>query len=173
MFAAAPHADDVVAPGALAPTIPGMLALSLSDLLPVLQTAIGPVILISGIGLLLLSMTNRYGRIIDRSRDLLRQLEPDADRRRVMTEIEVLFRRARIVRWSILCTTLSLLLVALLMITLFLSAMLQWQDATPLAELFLAAMLALIAGLVLFLKDLQISLAALRLEVEHARRGGP
>ncbi|MBL8732337.1 MAG: DUF2721 domain-containing protein [Planctomycetes bacterium] len=58
-----------------------MLALSLSDLLPVLQTAIGPVILISGIGLLLLNMTNRYGRIIDRSRDLLRRLGPEADRK--------------------------------------------------------------------------------------------
>ncbi|MFN9975717.1 MAG: DUF2721 domain-containing protein, partial [Phycisphaerae bacterium] len=35
------------------PTVP--------DLIPVLQVAIGPVILISGVGLLLLSMTNRLG----------------------------------------------------------------------------------------------------------------
>jgi hypothetical protein len=34
----------------------------------VLQTAIGPVILISGVGLLLFSMTNRSGRVIDRAR---------------------------------------------------------------------------------------------------------
>jgi len=43
---------------------------SLHELIPVLQVAIGPVILISGIGLLLLGMTNRYGRTIDRAREL-------------------------------------------------------------------------------------------------------
>jgi len=40
------------------------------ELIPVLQTAIGPVALISGIGLLILSMTNRLGRVIDRGRSL-------------------------------------------------------------------------------------------------------
>jgi hypothetical protein len=33
-----------------------------------LRDAIGPVILISGVGLLLLTMTNRLGRAIDRAR---------------------------------------------------------------------------------------------------------
>ncbi len=42
----------------------------LTDLVPILQMAIVPVILISGVGLLLLSMTNRLGRLIDRSRAL-------------------------------------------------------------------------------------------------------
>ena len=35
---------------------------SLNQMFPVLQVAIGPVILISGVGLLLLTMTNRLGR---------------------------------------------------------------------------------------------------------------
>lgn len=35
--------------------------ITVSELIPVLQTAIGPVVLISGIGLLVLSMTNRLG----------------------------------------------------------------------------------------------------------------
>ena len=39
---------------------------TVAQLIPVLQTAIGPMILISGVGLLLLSMTNRLGRVIDR-----------------------------------------------------------------------------------------------------------
>src|SRR4051812_29821403 len=42
----------------------------LHDLVPTIQVAIGPVILISGVGLLLLSMTNRLGRVIDRARQL-------------------------------------------------------------------------------------------------------
>ena len=47
---------------------------SVAELIPVLQTAIGPVILISGIGLLLLTMTNRLGRAIDRARIIDAQL---------------------------------------------------------------------------------------------------
>ena len=46
----------------------------LKELIPVLQVAIGPVILISGVGLLLLTLTNRYGRTIDRARQLMREL---------------------------------------------------------------------------------------------------
>jgi hypothetical protein len=41
---------------------------SLEQIIPELQDAIGPVILISGVGLLLLTMTNRLGRAIDRAR---------------------------------------------------------------------------------------------------------
>jgi len=45
-----------------------MLAVETSEIVPVLQTAISPVVLISGVGLLLLTMTNRLGRIVDRAR---------------------------------------------------------------------------------------------------------
>lgn len=41
---------------------------SVTELIPVLQTAISPMILISGLELLLLTMTNRLGRAIDRAR---------------------------------------------------------------------------------------------------------
>ena len=51
-----------------------MTSLTLQQLIPVIQTAVGPVILISGVGLLLLSITNRFGRIVDRSRLLAREL---------------------------------------------------------------------------------------------------
>ena len=36
---------------------------SLDELVPILQLAIGPVILISGVGMLLLTFTNRFGRV--------------------------------------------------------------------------------------------------------------
>ena len=45
-----------------------MTTSTVHDIVPVLQIAIGPVILISGVGLLLLTMTNRLGRAIDRAR---------------------------------------------------------------------------------------------------------
>ncbi len=51
-----------------------IMVMPLDELIPILQVAIGPVILISGVGLLLLSMTNRFGRVTDRSRTLLENL---------------------------------------------------------------------------------------------------
>ena len=51
----------------------------------VLTASIAPVVVISGVGLLLLSITNRYGRAIDRARLLARGLEesdPESARRR-------------------------------------------------------------------------------------------
>ena len=45
----------------------------LDHLVPILRVSIGPVILFSGIGLLILSMTNRFGRIIEPTRLLPRE----------------------------------------------------------------------------------------------------
>jgi hypothetical protein len=60
-----------------------MHAPSVEQLIPVLQTAIGPVILISGVGLLLLTMTNRLGRAIDRARILAGEIQNADDVKRV------------------------------------------------------------------------------------------
>lgn len=143
----------------------------LGDLVPVLQTAIGPVILISGVGLLLLSMTNRYGRVIDRSRELVRllRLATTHDHARLLTEIEMLFRRARLLRRTITLAALSVLLAGLLVVTLFLAVLLRWETVVAIGVLFIASMTALCSSLVGFLLDLRISLAALRLEVQDAR----
>ena len=51
-----------------------------TSVVQILTASIAPVIVISGIGLLLLSITNRYGRAIDRARLLMRELQSgDAD----------------------------------------------------------------------------------------------
>jgi hypothetical protein len=77
-----------------------MDVMPVSDLIPILQTAIGPVILISGIGLILLTMTNRPGRIVDRSRIMLTELceASDTDSRKIHQELDILWRRARYIR---------------------------------------------------------------------------
>ena len=51
-----------------------MPANQIQQIVPELRDAIGPVILISGVGLLLLTMTNRLGRAIDRARLLKNEL---------------------------------------------------------------------------------------------------
>lgn len=141
--------------------------MSLSELVPILQVAIGPAILISGIGLLLLSMTNRFGRITDRSRELLLALRSaqDAERDLVNSQIRIFSTRAVLVRQAITLATVSALFAAVLVITLFLAAVLRWEAGVAVAVLFICCMGFLIGSLVAFLRDINLSLTALRMEL--------
>jgi hypothetical protein len=141
---------------------------SVSELIPVLQVAIGPVILISGVGLLLLTMTNRYGRVIDRSRLLVRESGgmTGPDRERLLAQLGILMRRAELIRLAILLAGVSVLLAATLIIVLFLTALLGLEVAWLITLLFSGCMLALIGSLVAFIVDVNQSLAAVKLEVE-------
>jgi len=139
----------------------------LTDLIPTLQLAIGPVILVSGVGLILLSMTNRFGRLIDRSRLLTRELQQatERDRRRIVPQLRILSKRSRIIRAAIALASMSVLLAALLIIALFLGALLGLGIASAIVTLFILCMLSLIASLLLFISDINQSLKALALEM--------
>jgi hypothetical protein len=141
---------------------------TLAELVPVLQTAIGPVILISGIGLLLLTMTNRLGRVIDRSRLLAGQLgvAPQSARDSVEAQIRILWRRARLIRGAIALASTSALLAAVLIIVLFVTALVRLESAGVITLLFIACMLCLIGSLLLFIGDVDQSLRALARELE-------
>jgi hypothetical protein len=147
----------------------------LADLIPTLQLAIGPVILISGAGLLLLSMTNRFGRVIDRSRALTRDLHEAAgmDRDRLLAQLKILTSRARLVRAAIALAGVSVLLAALLVISLFMGALLELGIAGLIVGLFVLCMLSLILSLILFITDINLSLRALWLEMPPVERGDP
>jgi len=68
-----------------------------------LQSCIAPVALVSGIGLLLLTLTNRLGRTIDRTRNLVTELDSNVTKKRNQkeTEIRILFRRSNLLKNSI------------------------------------------------------------------------
>jgi hypothetical protein len=139
----------------------------LTELIPILQVAIGPVILISGVGLLLLSMTNRLGRVIDRSRLLVeaRRKLPENEQARLSSQLEILSRRADFVRAAIIYATISLLLVAVMIIVLFLEALLRLDIAVLVILLFVGCMSSLIVSLIYFIWDINLSLSALKVEV--------
>lgn len=144
----------------------------ITELIPILQMAIGPVIVISGVGLLLLSMTNRLGRVIDRSRltaAAFREAAP-GERGHLEAQLHILARRARLVRLAIILSTVSVLLAGALIIALFLAILLRWEIGAVVIILFIACMTSLIGSLLVFLRDINLSLAALKLEVEAAIR---
>ena len=141
--------------------------LTVQELLPILQIAIGPVVLISGVGLLILSMTNRLGRVIDRGRSLVRELPeiPERSRALVVRQLHILSRRANLLQQAIILAVLCVLFAAVLVITLFFTAAFHINDAWLIGALFICSLGALILSLLAFIRELNQSLAAFRLDI--------
>jgi hypothetical protein len=144
---------------------------SLSELIPVLQVAIGPVILISGVGMLLLTLTNRFGRAIDRARQLAQEMSkaPANERERLGKQIDILYRRAGLIQLAVIMAVISVLLVAVLVSVLFFTALMKWEAVRLIIAIFIACMISLIVSLGAFIREIQLALHALRLELEHAQ----
>jgi hypothetical protein len=151
-----------------------MDAVATSSLLPVIQLAITPVILISGMGALMITLTNRMARIVDRTRSLagLMRQAGNAERPHLDSQLTILWQRSQLIRKAVTFNGLSMLVACLLVVTIFVGAMLGRDLGLVMLVLFAASILLVIASLVAFLRDIYVSLHALGLEVERARRPG-
>jgi hypothetical protein len=139
----------------------------LDQLIPVLQVAVGPAILISGDGLLLLTMTNRLGRVIDRSRQLvsISKHAQSPERENSQAQLKILLNRGRLLRSAIFMAAMSALLAALLVILIFLSVLMKWQIGWLISIIFMGSMLGIMGSLISFLLDVNVTLHALKLEI--------
>jgi len=142
-------------------------SMNFTELIPTLEVAIGPVILISGVGSLLVSMTNRFGQVIDLSRQNAGRLRDKTgqDRVRLGCQLEILVRRSRLLRLSIALAIVSILLACLLIIILFITALLRSDLGIPITVCFMACMASLIGAVVVLLMDVNLSLADIKLEI--------
>ena len=140
----------------------------ITQLVGILSASIAPVIVISGVGLLLLSMTNRYSRVIDRARKLTKDLEAlDESKRRdlIVEELQILYRRARILRLAIILSSVSILFVGLTVFSLFAAQVFRLRADYVSVPSFGLCLIALIGSLYFFIRDVSISLTALELEI--------
>jgi hypothetical protein len=144
-----------------------VLATETAELVPVLQTAIGPVVMISGVGLLLLTMTNRLGRVVDRSRILAHQVREARDEAKppIRAQLRILRHRAELIRRSIALAAFCVLFAAILIISLFVTALSNVDVPWLVAALFILSMASLIASMVYFIRDVNRALVATKLEV--------
>ena len=141
---------------------------SLARLIRILSASIAPVIVISGVGLLLLSMTNRYSRVLERARELVKEIEgaPDESRCALLVEqLQITYRRARILRRAIILSSVSILFVALTVFSLFANQVLGAAVDYVSVPCFALCLVALVGSLYFFIRDVGISLAALELEI--------
>lgn len=131
-----------------------------------IQLAVAPVFLLAGVGSMLTVLTNRLARIIDRARKLedRYQAAVEADlRRRLHGDLRVLSQRARLMSRAIAFCTACSLFVSLVIVILFLQSLLDIYLHGVVPLLFIVAMTAFIVGLLLFLREIHIATAALRI----------
>ncbi len=139
------------------------------SILSLIQAATAPVVLISGIGLLLLTLTGRLGRIVDRTRILAhdrRGLE-GAERAPLDAQLAVLGQRARLVRLAILLSASAVVFLAVLIAVLVLGLLLGADVTLVAAVLFIASIACLVAGLLAFVRELFQALTALELSLRE------
>jgi hypothetical protein len=136
---------------------------SIGQLTRILQLSITPVALISGVGLLLLSMTNRLGRVIDRARVLG---EADEEVRAAgREEVRVLVRRARLLLGAIALIAFSIFLAVLMVAALFAMYLLAARLERLVLLLFGGCLACLVASTACFLGDILLSIRWLRLSL--------
>jgi hypothetical protein len=132
---------------------------SISTVSHVIQLAVAPVFLLSGVGAILAVLINRLGRIIDRYR-VLENSSPKAgagEETVAHVEMAILSQRARLIHWAISLCTIGALFICIVIATLFIGSMLRVGVSQLIALMFIGAMLALIAGLLSFLREISLA----------------
>ena len=135
--------------------------IQIGDVGHIIQLAIAPVFLLTGVCTNLTVLTNRLARIIDRSRVLEDRLDigySDA----YINELDVLYRRSHLINVSIGSSTACGLLVCLIIACLFLGDVTNLPLDKYVAGMFVIAMLSLIASFVYLMREIFIASSAMR-----------
>jgi VIT1/CCC1 family predicted Fe2+/Mn2+ transporter len=134
------------------------------DIAHLIQSALAPVFLLSGVGVTLGVMTSRLARAVDRARHLedLLTLHP-ADARQIHDDLQVLARRTRCIHAAITMCGCSAVLIALVVITLFANAFFGSGFAGTIALLFVGAMVFITGAYIAFLVEVRLATRSLRI----------
>jgi hypothetical protein len=137
----------------------------IATLAHVIQMSVAPVFLLTGIAGLLNVLAGRLGRVIDHARAMERAL-PDAAPPESATlhgRLRTLATRARWINVAISLCVASAIFIAFVVVTLFVGAFWRLDYDGVVAGLFIAAMLALIGGLVFFMREIYLATSNLRI----------
>ena len=131
----------------------------------VIQLAVAPAFLLTAIGAMMTVMTNRLARVIDRARRLEDVLEgaPHEGIAALHADLGTLARRSKLISMAITLCTAAAIMVCSVIAILFLGNFFQFGIAIPIAMLFIIAMLLQVIGMVIFLREIFLATASLRI----------
>ena len=121
--------------------------------------------LLAGIAGMLNVLSIRLGRIVDRARIVEARLmaEPQSGHTSTLQEETTgLWKRIRLVNWSLRLFVCAALLVCLVIVTLFLAELARMNLSDAIAAQFICAMTLMIGGLLLFLFEVSVSTSRIR-----------
>jgi hypothetical protein len=125
----------------------------------VIQLAVAPVFLLTGVAGLLSVLVNRLGRVVDRFRALhasIPDLQGEA-RQSAEAEMAVLGRRTWFIHRAIALCTGGALLVCVVIAALFVGSLIRLELSMIIAVFFILAMISLVLGLLFFLREIHLS----------------
>jgi len=131
-----------------------------------IQLALGPVFLLSGVGITLSMLTQRLARIVDRARTLEDQRERATDEARLKSidkDLRAIFRRTKYINLAIALSTICALLTTLVVTLLFASEFTRLSVGGVVAVLFSAAMICLSLAFLMFLIEVRVAVNTLRI----------
>jgi len=140
-----------------------------AELVTMLQSSVAPCILISGAGLLLLTLGNRLPRPIDRTRHICNQIKanpgPEGDVFR--RQIKIYYKRCHLLKNAIACNVIGIGAVATVILMLFVSSLFTLSMAMWISICFVLALFSIISSLIFFLRDISLTLKSLEIEVKE------
>ncbi|MBQ4834074.1 DUF2721 domain-containing protein [Pseudoalteromonas sp. MMG010] len=131
----------------------------------VIQTAVAPVFLITGIAATLGVLSNRLARITDRARQLERKLKVSLDEEfnhSLTTELRALLKRSRCIHIAFSMSVLSALLVSAVVMLLFLSHIQSVNLGITIGSCFVIAMALLICSFLSLLGEVFLATRSMR-----------
>lgn len=145
-----------------------LMTLQTADIGHIIQLAIAPVFLLSGVCTNLIVLTNRLARIIDRSRVLEDRLDV-AYSDPYLNELDVLYRRSHLINMSIFLSTACGLFVCVIVAMLFLGDITNLGLDKYIAGMFVVAVICLVGSFVSLLREIYIASNWMRSQ-RHLRR---
>ena len=127
----------------------------------VIQMAVAPAFLLTGLGAILSVMGHRLARIVDR----FRVLKEGASKKtlEINKELNSLLLRAKWTHWAIALTTTSALFICLLIAMIFIATGVSFDIDQYLSIIFIVAMSFLVLGLLCFLREVSLAKSIIKL----------
>tara|TARA_B110000305_G_C18996904_1_gene428727 strand:+ start:40 stop:450 length:411 start_codon:yes stop_codon:yes gene_type:complete len=127
----------------------------------VIQMAVAPAFLLTGLGAILTVMSHRLARIVDRFRVLKEGTNKKTSE--IYNELNSLLLRSKWTYWAIALTTASALFICLLIAMIFIATEVTFELDQYLTILFIVAMSSLVLGLLCFLREVSLSKSIIEL----------
>lgn len=137
-----------------------------------LSDALAPVTLISGVGLLLVSMSARYCHATSRIRQLLAERKEESEdfHEEIDQSIDLIYKRASLLKTGILTLMISAAFSSLQVLVIVIERLFSLDLSLMKSTMLLASVIFIVISSCIYVSEVQVSVKALGLTVYHHNR---